>query len=63
MVPAIQGKGGAGWRAVGVSLEHPDCLDGRGARQGKGCRVPGTGGGWRRAVGGVVESRQSVPRD
>ena len=57
MVPAIQGIGGACGCAVGVSLEHPDRLDGRGGRQGKGSRVPGTGAGWRRAVGGVVDRR------
>ena len=57
MVSAIQGIGGTGWCAVGVSLEHADRLDGRGGRQGKGSRVPGAGAGWRRAVGSVVDRR------
>ena len=57
MVPAIQGISGGSWCAVGVSIEHPDRLDGRGGRQGKGSRVPGAGAGGRRAVGGVVNRR------
>jgi hypothetical protein len=57
MVSAIQGIGGAGWCAVSVSLQNAERLDGRTSRQDKGSRVPGTGAGWRRAVGGVVDSR------
>ena len=57
VVPTVQGIGGGSWCAVGVSLEYPDCLDGRRGRQSKGSCVPGTGGSWRRPVRGVVDRR------